>query len=201
MAVPTKEEAVTQSKSFSKSPLAYLMSVAFGAIVSPTGLAVSPLVLFLANKKAVYINKRGKKVTPIGMWITAGIFLIPLCWVVNRMILSLTGPSKLETTEIRKAPVQFGIGDDAAAWLSRCTPPESDTSTAYDIPRPPIITRFLSYPTKGVRIVLVPGSPAVVGTPPPYSSWKMVGVTDPRTNQPIEPAEALRRMGDSCKRD
>jgi hypothetical protein len=95
-------------------------------------------------------------------------------------------------------PVQFGTGDDAAAWLSRCAPPESDTTTAYDDPRPPIVTRFLSYPSKSVRVILVPNGP--MGSPPPFSSWRLMGVTDPGNNQPIEPKEALRRMGDSCRR-
>jgi len=95
-------------------------------------------------------------------------------------------------------PIQFGTGDDAAAWLSRCAPPESDTTTAYDDPRPPIVTRFLSYPSKSVRVILVPNGP--MGSPPPYSSWRLMGVTDPGNNQPIEPKEALRRMGDSCRR-
>lgn len=95
-------------------------------------------------------------------------------------------------------PVQFGVGDDAAAWLSRCDPPESDTTTAYDNPRPPIVTRYLSYPSKGVRILLVPKDVSM-GTPPPYSAWKLMGVTDPSNNQPIEPSEALTRMGTACR--
>jgi hypothetical protein len=95
-------------------------------------------------------------------------------------------------------PVQFGVGDDAAAWLSRCDPPESDTTTAYDNPRPPIVTRSLSYSSKGVRILLVPKDVSM-GTPPPYSAWKLMGVTDPSNNQPIEPSEALRRMGSACR--
>jgi len=96
-------------------------------------------------------------------------------------------------------PVKFGVGDDLSAWLSRCDPPESDTSTAYDNPRPPIVTRFLSYPSKGVRIVLVPKDVSM-DTPPPYSEWKLMGLTDPSNNQPIEPDEALRRMGSSCRK-
>jgi hypothetical protein len=95
-------------------------------------------------------------------------------------------------------PIKFGVGDDLSAWLSRCDPPESDVSTAYDNPRPPIVTRSLSYPSKAVRVVFVPKGVSI-GSPPPYAEWKLMGLTDPSSNQPIEADEALRRMGSSCR--
>ena len=193
-----QEEAQGKKKPFSKSPLAYVMAVVAGAIVAPTGLIVSPVVLLLSNLKGEYTTIKGQKITPLASWIGAGVVLTPLCWVANQAMFSKPSPPKAAITEISLAPVQFGTGDDAAAWLSRCAPPESDTTTAYDNPRPAIVTRFLSYPSKSVRIILVANGP--MGSPPPYSSWRLMGVTDPGNNQPIEPNEALRRMGNSCRR-
>jgi hypothetical protein len=95
-------------------------------------------------------------------------------------------------------PIKFGVGDDLSAWLSRCDPPESDVSSAYDNPRPPIVTRFLTYPSKAVRVILVPKN-ASIADPPPYSKWSLVGITDPTNDQPIRADEALRRMGSSCR--
>ena len=95
-------------------------------------------------------------------------------------------------------PVEFGKGDDAAAWLSRCIPPERDTSSANETPRPPIVTRFLDYPSRGVRVILTPV--AALDSPPPYSRWQLMGVTDLNTNQPITPSQALARMGQACRR-
>jgi hypothetical protein len=193
------QEEAEKKKPFSKSPLAYVMAVLAGAIVAPTGLIISPVVLLLSNLKGEYTTKKGQKITPLASWIGAGVVLTPLCWIANQTMLNKPGPPKTVTTEASPAPVQFGTGDDAAAWLSRCAPPESDTTTAYDDPRPPIVTRFLSYPSKSVRIILVPNREPM-GSPPPYSSWRLMGVTDPGNNQPIEPKEALRRMGNSCRR-
>jgi hypothetical protein len=96
-----------------------------------------------------------------------------------------------------QSAIPFGKGDDAAAWLSRCAPPEQETSTAYDDPRPPIVTRFLDYPSKGVRVILVPIAPA--DSSPPYEKWRLMGLTDPATDQPIDPKEARRRMGAACR--
>jgi hypothetical protein len=46
---------------FSKSPLAYVMAVVAGAIVAPTGLIISPVVLLLSNLKGDTQPKKGKK--------------------------------------------------------------------------------------------------------------------------------------------
>jgi len=192
------QEEAEKKKPFTKSPLAYIMAILAGAIVAPTGLLISPLALLLSNLKGEYTTKKGQKVTPLASWLGAGIVLTPLYWVANQAMFSKPGPPNAATTEASPAPVQFGTGDDAAAWLSRCTPPESDTTTAYDKPRPAIVTRYLSYPSKSVKIILVANGP--MGSPPPYSSWRLMGVADPSNNQPIEPEEALRRMGGSCRR-
>ena len=67
-----------------------------------------------------------------------------------------------------------------------------DDSTAGDVPRPPIVTRWLVYAAERVRANYYPDVP--VGTPPPYSHWKLAGFTDPATNEVISPEEVVRRM-------
>lgn len=93
--------------------------------------------------------------------------------------------------------VEFGKGDDYAAWLSICDPPPIENTTANDNPRPPVPTRTLSYPSKGVDLVLVPV--AAIGAPPPYSAWRLIGLKDPANNQPITAREARKRMGELCR--
>ena len=64
------------------------MAVIAGAIVAPTGLILSPVVLLLSNLKGEYTNKKGQKITPLASWIGAGIVLTPLCWITNQTLLS-----------------------------------------------------------------------------------------------------------------
>jgi hypothetical protein len=193
-------------KGFSYTPWAYILSMVAGSMAAPIGIFLSPLALFFSNRKGEYIAKNGAKVTPMIMWFGSGMIVTPVCWMINFTVFNKPAadkagePSAIVSTTQRPqiSPVRFGVGDDVAAWLSRCAPPEVDTSTAYDNPRPPIVTRFFDYLSKGVRVIFVPNAP--IGTVPPYSSWRFIGVTDPATKQPIDASEALARMGNSCRR-
>ena len=84
------------------------------------------------------------------------------------------------------------LADDASEIIRRYGKPDRDDSTEHDQPRPPIVTRFLDYTRRGVRIMLVPTNP--IGSPPPYS-WKLFGFVDLRTERRITPEEAARRLG------
>jgi len=80
----------------------------------------------------------------------------------------------------------FGNTDlraDADQLIKNCGPPFKDDSTAYDSPRPPIVTRFVEYKVKGthLRFIYVPGN-GHVGDPPPYD-WKLQMVANVRTNK------------------
>jgi len=71
--------------------------------------------------------------------------------------------------------------------------PDVITSSEYEKPRPPIVMKFLDYKRQRVRFLFVADAP--VGSPPPYASWKLVGLTDPTTNTAIKVDEVQRRMG------
>jgi hypothetical protein len=72
---------------------------------------------------------------------------------------------------------------DADQLVKNCGTPFKDDSTAYDNPRPPIVTRFIEYKVKGVhlRFIYVPGN-GHVGDPPPYD-WKLQGIMDVKKNK------------------
>jgi hypothetical protein len=62
---------------------------------------------------------------------------------------------------------------EADQLIKNCGKPLMDDSTAYDSPRPPIVTRFIDYKVNGVRLkfIYVPGN-GHVGDPPPYD-WHL----------------------------
>ena len=70
--------------------------------------------------------------------------------------------------------------------------PNHVDSTEHDRPRPPIVTRMLEYRKERVRFVFFPDAPA--GSPPPYRSWKLMGMQDPRDNSVLSASEVTRRM-------
>jgi hypothetical protein len=76
------------------------MAVVAGAIVAPTGLIASPVVLLLSNLKGEYITKKGQKITPLASWIGAGVVLAPLCWVANQTMLNNPSPPKETKAEL-----------------------------------------------------------------------------------------------------
>lgn len=82
--------------------------------------------------------------------------------------------------------------------VSKYGKPDVVKSTEYDNPRPPIVTRMLEYRKESVRFVFFPDTK--LGTPPPYSRWKMLGVQDPRDNSVLTAEEVLRRMRGREKR-
>jgi len=71
----------------------------------------------------------------------------------------------------------------AEELVIRCGKPYKDDSTAYDSPRPPLVTRFIEYKIKGthLRFIYVPGN-GHAGDPPPYE-WKLQMVANAKTNK------------------
>ncbi len=84
------------------------------------------------------------------------------------------------------------VHDDLSLFLSKYGPPDKEVSTERDDPRPPIVTRWLDYNAERVRAVYYPDVP--VGTPPPYSTWKLMGFMDPTTNTALSPDEVVHRL-------
>jgi hypothetical protein len=70
--------------------------------------------------------------------------------------------------------------------------PDKIKSTEYDKPRPPFVTRMLEYKNQNVRFSLLANAP--MGSPPPYSSWKLLGYQDLRDNSVISAEEMANRM-------
>ncbi len=91
----------------------------------------------------------------------------------------------------------FTKGDEASVLLGRCGTPDVDDSTQYDNPRPPMVTRLLTYEASAVRAIYIADAP--MGAPPPYKGWKLVGLTDPNSNTAITPTEAATRMRSICQ--
>jgi predicted nucleic acid-binding Zn ribbon protein len=73
--------------------------------------------------------------------------------------------------------------NSADELVIRCGKPYKDDSTAYDSPRPPLVTRFIEYKIKGthLRFIYVPGN-GHAGDPPPYD-WKLQMVANVKTNK------------------
>lgn len=82
--------------------------------------------------------------------------------------------------------------DDLTLFISRYGPPDSEQSSENEVPRPPIVTRWLIYQKENIRAVYFPDAP--VGSPPPYKKWKLIGFQHHTTNEVIRPAEVVRLM-------
>jgi hypothetical protein len=89
---------------------------------------------------------------------------------------------------------------DQGAWVkSVAGPPDEDYASDYEVPRPPIVARMITYNAKHVRVILmpeVPGKPNAMDTAPPYKWWTIVAFSDPdvNANAPLSRAEGMRRL-------
>ena len=87
---------------------------------------------------------------------------------------------------------------DPNAVVAKYGKPDRIQSTEYDKPRPPQVTRMLEYRKESVRFMLVADAP--VGSPPPYKSWKLMGLQDMRYNLAISQEEADKRLAYRVKK-
>ena len=85
-----------------------------------------------------------------------------------------------------------------ADLLARFGRPDQVRSTEADKPRPPFVTRMLEYKKEGVRIVLLANAP--MGSPPPYSSWKLMGYQNMKDNAVITEDEFVQRVASRKKK-
>jgi hypothetical protein len=77
------------------------------------------------------------------------------------------------------------------AFIAAYGRPDADDSTAYDNPRPPIVTRWLSYRRQNVRVMYI--QRGRVGDQPPYE-WTFLAFQDAATDAVLSRAEATERM-------
>jgi hypothetical protein len=82
--------------------------------------------------------------------------------------------------------------DDRTLFIKQFGVPDSEGTTAFDYPRPPIPTRWLVYRAERVRVTYYPDVPE--GTPPPYSHWKLLGLQDEGTDEVLSWATVRLRL-------
>jgi hypothetical protein len=76
--------------------------------------------------------------------------------------------------------------------VSAYGPPDKDDSTAYDTPRPPLVTRIIEYWPENVRIAFAPI--AKLTEPPPYVGWTLIGYIDTNTETTMSRYQAAERL-------
>lgn len=82
--------------------------------------------------------------------------------------------------------------DDLSLFISKYGPPDSEISSEDEVPRPPFVSRQLIYERENLRVVYLADAP--MGSPPPYEKWKLMGFQNHKTDEVIEPAEAVRLL-------
>lgn len=131
-----------------------------------------------------------KKKTSVAAWGCLTILvLLALVWLVG----SLTGPNSREPTGSTPAELRLPArGDPPSDLIARFGAPDMDDSTERDVPRPPMVTRFLTWKKANVRAAYI--ADAQMGEPPPYKGWRLIGFTDAESVAAITSAEAVRRL-------
>ena len=76
--------------------------------------------------------------------------------------------------------------------VAKYGPPDSTYSSEVERPRPPIVTRQLTYAREKVRFVFTPDVP--MGSPPPYRRWLLMGAQDTDTDQVLRTDAINARM-------
>jgi hypothetical protein len=78
--------------------------------------------------------------------------------------------------------------------IDRYGAPDQDYSAEDEYPRPPMVTRLLTYGTEHVRLVYMPKG-FTFNMPPPYlNGWEFVAAMDSATSTKLSSAEAARRL-------
>lgn len=77
------------------------------------------------------------------------------------------------------------VSDDASRFIARFGKPDVDQSSEREQPRPPIVTRLLTYKKAKIRFAFVLGD---------GHQWKALGAIDLRTNKPVTLAVAEKRI-------
>jgi TM2 domain-containing membrane protein YozV len=83
--------------------------------------------------------------------------------------------------------------DEAAQFIYKHGHPDTDRSSETEVPRPPIVTRSLTYRKMRVRALFRADVP-FGSNEPVHNRWKLIGFTDPVANVKIEESTALARL-------
>jgi len=128
--------------------------------------------------------------------------LILACGLVALLVIAVafwpgrTPPALTEKAAPRApAGAPAAGGDELVALIAQFGRPDADTSSETEVPRPPIVTRQLTFTSAHVRAVYRANVP--FGAPPPYTgTWKLVGFVDTRSNQKIGDTDARARLAE-----
>lgn len=89
-------------------------------------------------------------------------------------------------------------GIDPNAIIKKYGKPDRITSSEYEKPRPPFVTKMIEYKKENVRFTLLANAP--IGSPPPYKSWILFGFQDPRDNKVISVEEVEKRLSNRVRK-
>jgi hypothetical protein len=154
-----------------------------GALPSNAYAPQTPVVVARGEGCFLQTLNVGCGMVALGL-LTVGLLITAFCaYVLLKAKSEITAPTPEVVSALKAGPAEL---------LRRCGKPDRDDSTAYDNPRPPIVTRFIEYRSKGLKIFYV--ADAQMGAPPPYSGWKLVGVIDIPANKAISLSDAQQRL-------
>jgi hypothetical protein len=149
----------------------------------------------VSNKAAACPRCGAKQVHTSGC---AKIALVAIILIVFMAILGTCSRSPETATSQSVPPASIPVvapqspDDDLSLFISKYGQPDQIKSSENEHPRPPIVTKQLIYKKENVRAVYV--ADVLVGTPPPYDKWKLLGFQDNRTNAVIHPADAVKKL-------
>jgi hypothetical protein len=152
----------------------------------PDPVVIAPQTTDTANRTTAAGMTSGFKVLLICLLLFAAAFLLNK--FINEPSTRNRVPSAGPSVSSQRPPP----GDDAAYFIWKYGPPDLDESTDAEVPRPKIVTRWLTYKKERVRMIYSADAPP--GSPPPYKGWKIMGALDGQHDQNLSPDEIARRM-------
>jgi hypothetical protein len=143
-------------------------------------------------------NTTPSRSQPSGMSFELKVALLGVIAIIFAAIVlssSPNGHSGSNSEAVGNRQTQESSLTEADQLIENCGKPLKDDSTAYDSPRPPIVTRFVDYKVNGIRLkfIYVPGN-GHVGDPPPYD-WKLQMVANAKTNKLYDRDQMSKLMG------
>lgn len=123
--------------------------------------------------------------------LVAGLLLALAAWGLSSVA---RDRGEVDAVATRGPFVPTTIPTNLEVALDRYGPPDEDYSAEGEVPRPPMVTRMLSYRAEHVQLLYMPVG-YTFNMPPPYTKgWLLVRAFDPVASTAISPEEAARRL-------
>lgn len=116
-------------------------------------------------------------------WILVCLIALPLLAILNVLL------SRPDTDRFKRA---MGSPDQLYGVMREYGRPDIDKTTEHNVPRPPIVTRYIEYADVDLRLVFVPD--AKLGGAPPYRDWKFAGSNVISSERALTPHELETRL-------